>query len=49
MPIPKGKAKLYGKILGHNLNLGKSRAEAKSIAEAAVRPGHQRTGKKKKK
>lgn len=46
MPIPKKKQKLYGKILGHMLNLGKGKAQAKSIAEAAIKPGHQRRKKK---
>lgn len=49
MPIPPGKAKLYGKILGKNINLGKSPAQAKAIAEAAIKPGKQRKPKKKNK
>jgi hypothetical protein len=46
MPIPKNKQKLYGKVIGFNLNRGKPYEEAKSIAEAAVKPGHQRRKKK---
>ena len=42
MPIPKGKQKLYSKVIGHMINSGKSQGEAKAIAEAAVRPGYQR-------
>lgn len=45
MPIPKDKQNLYGKVIGHNLNQGKSKQEAKEIAEAAVKPGHQRSQK----
>ena len=43
MPIPKDKQKLYGKVIGHMINSGKSQDEAKAIAEAAVKGGHQRT------
>lgn len=41
MPISKSQASLYGKVIGKMLNSGKSKQEAKAIAEAAVRPGHQ--------
>lgn len=37
MPIPKGKSKLYGLVIGRMRNLGKSKKQAKSIAERAVR------------
>ena len=37
MPVPKGKQKLYGKIVGANINRGKSLAEAKRIADRAVK------------
>lgn len=43
MPIPKDKQKLYAKVIGHMINIGKSPSTAKNIAEAAVKPGHQRT------
>lgn len=36
MPVPKGKQDLYGKIVGHMQNLGKSREESKDIADRAV-------------
>ena len=42
MPIPKGKSKLYGLVIGRMLNLGKSRKAAKSIAERAVRSKRKR-------
>lgn len=37
MPIPKAKQALYGKILGHMLNIGKGKKKAKKIAEEAVK------------
>lgn len=43
MPVPKDKAPLYAKVIGHMINLGKSQETAKAIADAAVKPGHQRT------
>lgn len=46
MPVPKKQRELYGKIVGHMINQGKSPAEAKNIADAAIKPGHQRTHKK---
>jgi len=49
MPIPKKKQKLYSKVIGHMLNLGKSKETAKAIAEAAVKPGHQRAAAKRRK
>jgi hypothetical protein len=36
MPVPKGKQKLYGKIVGHLQNLGIGREEAKDKADSAV-------------
>jgi hypothetical protein len=36
MPVPKGKEKLYGKIVGVNINRGRSLAAAKDIADRAV-------------
>ena len=36
MPVPKGKEKLYGKIVGANINRGKSLEDAKDIADRAV-------------
>jgi hypothetical protein len=37
MPVPKSKEKLYGKIVGKNINEGKSVSEAKNIADRAVK------------
>lgn len=37
MPVPKKKQKLYGKVIGHMINTGKSQAEAKNIADKAVK------------
>lgn len=37
MPVPKGKQKLYGKIVGHLQNLGIGREEAKDKADSAVK------------
>ena len=36
MPVPPGKEDLYGKVVGHMLNMGKSHEEAKAIADRAV-------------
>ncbi len=36
MPVTKGKQALYGKIVGHMQNLGKSLDESKNIADRAV-------------
>jgi hypothetical protein len=36
MPVPKGKQKLYGKIVGHLQNIGISREAAKDKADSAV-------------
>jgi len=36
MPVPKGKQKLYGKIVGKNINEGKSLEKSKDIADRAV-------------
>jgi hypothetical protein len=36
MPIPKQYEELYGKIIGHMINIGKSHEEAKAIAEKAI-------------
>jgi len=37
MPVPKGKEEMYGKVLGHNRNMGKSMEESKAIADRAVK------------
>ena len=37
MPVPKSKQKLYGKIVGKNINDGKSLEQAKDIADKAVK------------
>jgi len=37
MPVPKGKQELYGKVVGHMINLGKSTEAAKDIADKAVK------------
>lgn len=37
MPVPKGKQKIYGRILGRMINSGKSKDEAKDIADRAVK------------
>jgi len=36
MPVPKSKQKVYGQIVGHNINQGKSMEAAKNIADRAV-------------
>ena len=36
MPVPKGKQALYGKVVGHMINTGRSITEAKNIADKAV-------------
>lgn len=36
MPVPKGKQELYGKVVGRNINAGKSLAAAKKIADRAI-------------
>ena len=36
MPVPKDKQKLYGKIIGRMINLGKGKKKAKEIADKAV-------------
>lgn len=36
MPVPAGKKKMYGVIMGANINRGKSKAQAKAIAEKAM-------------
>lgn len=36
MPVPKDKEKLYGKVVGKNINEGKSMEQAKQIADKAV-------------
>jgi hypothetical protein len=46
MPVPKGKQKLYGKIVGHLQNIGISREAAKDKADSAVRSGEATTKKK---
>lgn len=37
MPVPKGKQKVYGAIVGKNINTGKSMEESKNIADRAVK------------
>lgn len=37
MPVPKDKQELYGKIVGHMINKGKTLEEAKKIADKAVK------------
>lgn len=37
MPVPKGKKKVYGRIVGANINRGLSLEEAKDIADRAVK------------
>lgn len=37
MPVPKGKKKAYGVIIGAMLNKGKSKKAAKAIAEKAMK------------
>ena len=49
MPVPKGKQKLYGKIVGANINKGKSMDQAKDIADEAVTAGRSKKSKKSKK
>jgi len=46
MPVPKGKQKLYGKIVGKNINEGKSLEKAKGIADRAVAKAPQKSKKK---
>lgn len=48
MPVPKGKEKLYGKIVGANINRGKTLSQAKSIADRAVVSKKKKKSKKKK-
>jgi hypothetical protein len=36
-PVPKNKQKTYGKIVGKNINEGKSLEESKDIADEAVK------------
>lgn len=45
MPVPKGKQKLYGKIVGHLQNLGIGREEAKDKADSAVKKAKPTKGK----
>ena len=44
MPVPKGKEKLYGMIVGANINRGKSLEAAKTIADRAVKPQRAKEG-----
>lgn len=37
MPVPKNKQDKYGKIVGANINRGKSLAMAKAIADKAIK------------
>lgn len=37
MPVPKGKEKLYGKVIGSCYNQGGSKAKCKSRADRAVK------------
>jgi hypothetical protein len=45
MPVPKGKQKLYGKIVGHLQNLGIGKEEAKDKADSAVKKAKPAKGK----
>ena len=36
-PVAKGKQEIYGRIVGHNINQGKSLEAAKHIADKAVK------------
>ena len=36
MPVPKSKQSLYGKVVGANMNRGKSLSESKDIADKAI-------------
>lgn len=36
MPVPKGKQKMYSKVVGHLQNIGFGREEAKDKADRAV-------------
>ena len=40
MPVPKSKRSLYGKVVGKNMNRGKSLEESKDIADEAVKVKH---------
>lgn len=46
MPVPKDKQDLYGKVVGKNINAGKSLNAAKRIADKAVKAGHDQKHKK---
>lgn len=37
MPVPKDKQDMYGKVVGKNINSGKSLSAAKKIADKAIR------------
>jgi len=37
MPVPKKYQKTYGKIVGHEINKGKSLSKAKAFADKVVR------------
>lgn len=37
MPVPKDKQDVYGKIVGKNINSGKSLSAAKRVADKAIK------------
>jgi len=37
MPVPKDKRDLYAKVVGRQINLGKTLKEARAIADAAIK------------
>jgi hypothetical protein len=49
MPVPKGKQKVYGKIVGHLQNLGYGLETAKNKADKAVKDMGKKKPKRKKK
>ena len=42
MPVPKGKRRKFGLIVGRMINLGKSPRQAKRIADRAIRSRRRR-------
>jgi hypothetical protein len=49
MPVPKGKEKLYGKIVGHLQNLGFSYETAKNKTDKAIKDSTDTKGMKQRK
>lgn len=45
MPVPKKKQELYGKVIGHLINVGYSKEEAKGKADKAVKNGKKKVKK----